>query len=164
MITPSPKWIPEHFEEPIIIEELVKTFTDNSRAFVVFSTGTVIISKTTELYSDQQYIETLSSVVHQHPDFRVMPLKGNKYMVGFAGPVYGIVDGDMFDANSESIVANLKSGGLIPGEVISTNTEENAIGMNYFIGLYARAKLYRDFKEMQIALRYSPLNQSGPVP
>lgn len=153
---PMPAWKPERIEDAQLVAQKMREFTNGGRAFVVYQCGTAVFSDTATERPDQDYEATLVAVAHQAPDFRVMPMQDGNYLVRFAGPVCGLVMGDFYAENAREIREKIDSGGLLTGEQVMETGEGSVPEDHYYIGLFARAKLYRDVSEKVIAARFSP--------
>lgn len=156
MNIPKPSWEPDVVEDTNDILECMKIYTNGSRAFVVYSSGTTVFSDSASTHEDEVFHQTLHSVVMQPPDFKVMPMEDANLMIRFAGPVCGLVLGDFYKAHESEIIANVASGGLLPGESLTSPQETTIPESHYYAGLYGRAKLYRDVNTMQIQHRFTP--------
>lgn len=151
---PMPAWKPEHVEDVELVAQKMREYTNGSRAFVVYQCGTAVFSDTGSERPDQDYEATLVEVARQAPDFRVMPMQDGNYLVRFAGPVCGVVIGDFYAKHANEIREKIESGGLLSGEQVMGVEEALAPEEHYYIGLFARAKLYRDVSERVIAVRF----------
>lgn len=161
MDLPQPTWEPVDVESVSEIVERMRVYTDEKRAFVAYKFGTVVFSDSSSARSDVDYETTLMSVVHQPPDFKVMPMEDGNLLVRFAGPVSGLVLAKHYADRLDEIRSNVVSGGLLPGEQLVTPTEIKADKDHYFAGVYARAKLYRDTASRQIVERFVPTGEKG---
>ena len=153
---PMPAWKPELVEDAELVAEKLREYTNGGRAFVVYQCGTAVFSDTATARPDQDYEETLIAVAHQAPDFSVIPMKDGNYLVRFAGPVCGVVMSNFYAQNASEIREKIGQAGLLPGEQVMEAGEVSAPAEHYYIGLFARAKLYRDVEEKIIASRFSP--------
>lgn len=154
---PMPAWKPELVEDTALVARKMREYTNDGRAFVVYQCGTVVFSDTAANHPDQDYEATLVAVAHQAADFNVMPMQDGNYLVRFAGPVCGLVVGDFYAAHAKEIKEKIESGGLLSGEQVMDAGEATAPVDHYYIGLFARAKLYRDVGEKIIAIRFDPM-------
>ena len=153
---PMPAWKPERVEDAELVAQKMREYTNGGRAFVVYQCGTAVFSDTATERPDQDYEATLAAVAHQAPDFRVMPMQDGNYLVRFAGPVCGLVMGDFYAEHADEIREKIDSGGLLSGEQVMGAGDASAPAEHYYIGLFARAKLYRDVAEKAISVRFSP--------
>lgn len=153
---PMPAWKPERVEDVAVVAEKLREYTNRGRAFVVYQSGTAVFSDTAVERSDQDYDATLIAVAKQAPDFRVLPMQGGNYLVRFAGPVCGLVLGAFYDEHAREIRRQIELGGLLPGEHLLDGGEMSNPVEHYYVGLFARAKLYRDVEAKVIAVRFSP--------
>ncbi|MEZ6072113.1 MAG: hypothetical protein R3C10_18110 [Pirellulales bacterium] len=156
MILPKPSWEPDIVEDVNEILERMKSYTNGSRAFVVYSHGTTVFSDSASQHSDEVFHETLEAVVMRPPDFKVMPMEDGNLMVRFSGPVCGLVLGKFYLDHQEDIVANVTSGGLLDGEAILSPQHLTIPESHYYAGLYGRAKLYCDVSTLHIQNRFAP--------
>ncbi|RCS43994.1 hypothetical protein DTL42_18600 [Bremerella cremea] len=115
MNIPKPSWEPNTVEDVNEILERMKAYTNESRAFVVYSCGTTVFSDSASQLDEEAFHETLKAVVMQPPDFKVMSMENGNLMVRFAGPVCGLVLGSFYQDHQEDIVASVTSGGLLDG-------------------------------------------------
>ncbi len=150
-----PAWKPEHVEDAELVAENMRRYTNRGRAFVVYRCGTVVFSDAATERPDQDYEATLVAVAHQAPDFKVIPMDGD-YLVRFAGPVCGLVMGKFYLEHANEIREKTISGGLLSGEQVMEIGDAPIPAEHRYIGLFARAKLYRDVSEKVIAVRFSP--------
>jgi hypothetical protein len=153
---PVPPWKPDLVEDVGLVTNKLRDYTNGVRAFVVYKCGTAVFSDTAAGRPDQDYEATLVAVGHQAPDFRVLPMKDGNYLVRFSGPVCGVVLGDFYGEHAKEIREKIGKGGLLPGEQVLDAREVSAPVEHYYIGLFARAKLYRDIEEKIIADRFIP--------
>ena len=153
---PKPEWIPTQVEELRDIEARICEYTSRKRAFVIYRSGTIVFSDTFRPRDDEDYSTTLEAVVIQPPDFTVMPMQDGNYLVRFVGPVTGVVLSRFFESHKDSIQASLATGGLLPGEQLRPADGQEIQQDHYYVGLYARAKLYADVVSPIIARRFSP--------
>lgn len=153
---PMPAWEPERVEDAELVAQKMREYTNGGRAFVVYQCGTTVFSDTATECPDLDYEATLFAVAHQAPDFRVMPMQDGNYIVRFAGPVCGLVMGDFYSEHANEIRGKIDSGGLLSGEQVMRAGEVPVPAEHYYIGLFARAKLYRDVNEKVIVVRFSP--------
>jgi len=153
---PKPDWMPVQVEKLADIEARICEYTSGKRAFVIYRASTVVFSDTSCPRDDGDYGATLENAVLQPPDFRVMPMQDGNYIVRFAGPVTGVVLTDFFKSNKDSILTGVTAGGLLPGEHLQTPNGQEVQTEHYYIGLYARAKLYADVASSIIVRRFCP--------
>lgn len=151
---PKPSWTPVSVEPASDVESRACEYTNKQRAFAVYTSGTIVFSDSVQARPDDDYHSTLEAAVMQSPDFKVMPMEDGNYLVRFSGPVTGVVLSGFFKANRESIQAALIDGGLLPGEEIVAPVDVPE--EHYWVGLFARAKLYADARSLQIASRFTP--------
>jgi hypothetical protein len=152
---PCPQWRPTHVEDIDEIVERHAEYTDHRRTFVVFKWGTVVSSDSAISRPDGDYIATLMWVVNHSPDFQVIPMSDENLVVRFRGPVSGVVLRSFFVLHSTEIYDGVDAGGTLPSEHLMSaagRIDQEA----YYVGLYARAKLYRDAEEQVIARRSVP--------
>lgn len=153
---PMPAWKPELVEDVELVAEKLREYTNGGRAFVVYQCGTAVFSDTAAERPDQDYEATLVAVAHQAPDFSVLPMQGGNYLVRFAGPVCGLVLGAFYAEHAGEIRRQIELGGLLPGEQLMEGGERSNPVEHYYIGLFARAKLYRDVEGKNVAIRFAP--------
>lgn len=153
---PRPSWRPDAVENTGTVADRLLEYTDRRRAFAVFRFGTAVFSDSSLPRIDEDYERTLSAVVQQSPDFKVVPMKDGNLLVRFAGPVTGLVLRDFFAIYHSEIRQCVERGGLLSGEQLLTPGQHQEVEDHYYAGLYARAKLYRDVEEMQIEYRFVP--------
>ena len=159
---PSPRWVPDKVEDIKLIYDRLGFYTDLKRSFVVYKHGTGVFPEKSAC-DPSECDSLLMSVVMNPPDFKVTPMKDGNFLVGFAGPVYGVVIGEFFKKNKDRIINRVSLGGLLPGERLlrpdsSIPTPED----HYYIGLYARAKLYADAESTaSISLIYEAGKSNG---
>ena len=152
---PRPTWQPTNVEDVDEIVERHIEYTDYQRAFVVFKWGTVVASDSTLARTDGDYMTTLMWVVNHSPDFNVISMNDENFVVRFRGPVSGIVLRGFFAVHSSEIYKGVDEGGSVPGEQLMS--KEGQIDQEtYYVGLYARAKMYRDAAEQTIVRRFVP--------
>jgi hypothetical protein len=156
MAIPRPTWSPRDVEGVADIANCMKTYTNESRAFVIYSYGTTVVAESAMLHEDDAFHRTLQAAVTGSPDFRVMAMNDGNFLVRFAGPVCGLVLADHYKMHQSDIMANAASGGLLPGELFLTPQHLPIPESHYYVGLYARAKLYADVDALEIALRFTP--------
>lgn len=146
----------EIFEPPSLICKLAKTYTGEARAFVVYKTGTIVFSDSALARSDDDYGATLLDVMSGPQNFTVQQMVQRNFLVRFKGPVTGMVLNAFYEENQESIRRAIDEGGLLPGEEVRLNTDASVPENHYYVGLYARAKLYADVQRMEICERFRP--------
>jgi hypothetical protein len=129
------------------IASKIAFFTGNQKPFVVYKNGTCIFPSIVDENCDEHCNEFLKAVVFQRPDFEVSKMEDGSYLVSFAGPVYALVLNDEYEKNRDYIVASINQGGLLPGEKILSGNSKDAPVDHYYIGLFARARLYADVAE-----------------
>lgn len=151
---PKLEWVPVNFEPVPDIEAKACEYTNRQRAFAVYASGTVVFSDSSVQRPDGDYHATLVASALKSPDFTVMPMQDTNYLIRFSGPVAGIVLFRFWQYHSNSIKSSLVGGGYLPGEklIAPQGTPED----QYWIGLFARAKLYADVGSQEIASRFIP--------
>lgn len=147
-------WKPSEFESPNEIVERFCSYTDRKRAFVVFSHGTVVFSDAEAARSDTDYVATLVQVTEDPPDFTVVPTKDSNFLIRFRGPVCGYVSRDFFCRHASAIRHELDVGGIFPCETLKLVHESSDAEEHYYVGLFARAKLFADVGSPFIAERF----------
>lgn len=152
-------WQPDQDEVESIsdIVTLTRNYSSNSLAFVVFKTGTVVASDTDVHRPDDHYYAILSHVMSRSPDFNVRIMNDKNFTVHFEGSVAGIVLNDHYKKTRNKIVENLESNGLMAGEKITYDGSGMMPSDRSFIGLYARAKLFKDVLNPEIVERCNPV-------
>ena len=149
-------WQPDAVEDPIAIAKLAAFYTGRTRAFVVYKSGTIVFSDTTQPRPDGDYDATLLAAVSEPPSFNVQEMREGNFLVRFKGPVTGLVLGDFYDEHREAIRVGVDSGALLPGEEVRAGTESPVPRKHYYVGLYARSKLYADVQSLEICERFIP--------
>lgn len=149
-------WQPSSVENPAVIAEVATSYTDGSRAFVVYKSGTIVFSDTASARSDGDYDVTLLEAVNGKPDFNVREMEDGNFLVRFKGPVTGIVLKSFYDAHRDVIRIGVDAGALLPGEEVRSDTEKQISLEHYYIGLYARSKLFVDAESTKICKRFVP--------
>lgn len=155
---PCPTWVPDKVENINTIYDRLAFYTNHKKHFVVYEHGTGVYPG--KAGSDPIECDSiLMSVVMNPPNFKVSPMKDGNFLVGFKGPVYGVVLGDFYHENKNIIINNVSSGGLLPGEKLLKPESDAPIPVDhYYIGLYARAKLYADAEShVGISLVHNPI-------
>lgn len=151
---PCPSWVPDRIEDIDKVYDRLAAYTNQTRHFVVYKYGTGVYPEKT-ICDPIECDNLLLSAVKNPPDFNVTPMKDGNFLVGFHGPVYGIVLGRFYRDNKDGIKRNVVPGGLLPGEkLIKPDSDYSIPEDHYYIGLYARAKLYADAATTNIALVY----------
>lgn len=151
-----PSWKPTHVESPANLAALAATYSSRARAFVVYRFGTVVYSDTSLARSDGDYNSTLVDAIRKAPSFNVREMQQGNYLILFDGPVTGLVEGYFYSQNREVIQCEVAKGGLLLGESVALADSFSAPDDHYYVGLYARAKLYRDVESCQIVQRFAP--------
>jgi hypothetical protein len=149
-------WQPTSVEGPAIVAEFGAFYTGRSRAFVVYRSGTIVFSDTESARPDDDYDATLLDAVNSAPDFNVREMEDGNFLVRFKGPVTGIVLGSFYEAHRESIRTGVDAGALLPGEEVRLGTEVQVPREHYYVGLYARSKLFVDAESREICERFEP--------
>lgn len=149
-------WQPTSVEDPATIAEVAAFYTGRSRAFVVYKSGTIVFSDTGSARPDGDYDVTLLDAVKGTSDFNVREMEDGNHLVRFRGPVTGIVLRSFYDAHREAIRIGVDAGGLLPGEEVRPGTEAQVPREHYYVGLYARSKLFADAESRQICERFAP--------
>jgi hypothetical protein len=149
-------WQPTVFEDPLSIARVAAIYTSQSRAFVVYSAGTIVFSDTRSARLDADYEATLLDAANGAPDFDVREMEGGNFVVRFRGPVTGIVLGSFYDSHREAIRTGVDAGALLPGERVQPGNEAQIPREHYYVGLYARSKLFVDLKSRKIRERFTP--------
>lgn len=155
MTIPRPTWKPCAVEGVADIGQCMKSYTNESRAFVIYSCGTTVFSESAMLHADDAFHRTLQAVVAHPPDFKVMAMEDGNFMVRFAGPVCGLVLSDHYEKHISDIMGNA-AGCLLPGESLLIPQNLMIPESHYYVGLYARAKLYADVDALKIEFRFTP--------
>ena len=150
---PRPSWRPDVDINIDVVASKVTFFTNNQKPFVVYKNGTCVFPSIIDEKVDSHCYEFLKAVVSQSPDFEVSEMEDGNYLVSFTGPVYSLVLNDEFDKQKEHIVKSLNQGGLLPGEKILSGDGKQKPVEHYYIGLFARARLYADVADNKIAKR-----------
>lgn len=94
--------------------------------------------------------------MHNSPDFNVVPMRDQNFVVRFRGPVSGIVLNPFFTTHVDDFRAELLGNGTIQGEYFAGDRNNNMDESTLLVGLYARAKMYRDVSDLIIARRFVP--------
>lgn len=149
-------WQPNSVEGSETIAEVAAFYTDRSRAFVVYKAGTIVFSDTGSPRSDGDYDATLLEAVNGALDFNVREMKDGNFLVRFKGPVTGIVLRSFYDAHRETIKIGVDTGALLPGEEVHPGAEAQVPREHYYVGLYARSKLFIDAESREIGERFTP--------
>lgn len=149
-------WCPDLVEEPTKIAELAALYTGRSRAFVVYKSGTIVFSDTGISRPDGDYDATLLDAVNESPNFNVQAMQQGNFLVRFRGPVTGLVLGEFYDQHRDAIRAGVEGGALLPGETVLVGTESQVPEEHYYVGLYARSKLFSDARNLEICERFAP--------
>lgn len=149
-------WQPNSIEDPVTIAEVAAFYTGRSRAFVIYKSGTIVFSDTGSARPDGDYDATLLDAVNGAPDFNVREMEDGNFLVRFKGPVTGIVLGSFYDAHREAIRIGVDAGALLPGEEVRPGTEAQLPKEHYYVGLYARSKLFVDASSLEICERFTP--------
>ncbi|MGL3214245.1 hypothetical protein [Bradyrhizobium sp. BR 1433] len=90
------------------------------------------------------------------PDFNVRAMEDGNFFVRFKGPVTGIVLGSFYDAHRGTIRIGVDPGALLPGEEVRPGTEAQLPREHYYVGLYARSKLFVDAESLEICEKFTP--------
>jgi hypothetical protein len=158
MITPPrPQWRPSNVESPSLIARAASSYTNSTRAFVVYGFGTVVFSDTNKERLDIEYDNTLKMAITMQPDFSVLEMSDHNYLIRFSGPVSGVVLKNFYESNKIIINDGVAAGGLSPGEKILPGDSRSMSDIYYSVGLYARVKLYCDADDPQIFFRFVPV-------
>ncbi len=156
MSYPRPAWKPGIVEDLDEIAGRCAEYTDFCRAFVVFKWGTAVYSLSPIARPDAEYKQILAVVVRTSPDFAVARMNDGNFLVSFVGPVSGIVLQKSLIIHSAEIYENAPEGGLLPSEHLIPPSTAEITHEKYCVGLYARARLYQDAEEQEIAVRFVP--------
>lgn len=148
-------WKPLVTEDTKAVAEAAALYTGHTRAFVVYETGTIVFSDTDGARPDGDYEATLLAVVRETPNFTVQTMQQGNFLVRFKGPVTGLVLGDFFRRHGDAIRDDVDRGALFPGEEVRGGTDQVS-QEHYYVGLYARAKLYADASRPVIRERFVP--------
>ena len=154
MIYPRPSWTPRIVEDLDEIADRCAEYTDFCRAFAVFKWGTAIYSLSRTERPDAEYKQILAMVVRTSPDFAVSRMKDGNFLASFVGPVSGVVLRKTLDTHAAEIFENAPRGGLLPDEHLIPTADTTH--EKYCVGLYARARLYQDAEDEEIAVRFVP--------
>jgi len=152
-------WQPDVIENPATIAELGARYTGRSRAFVVYEFGTLVFSDTNVPRSIEEYDATLLAAVVSPPSFTVQDMQLGNFLVRFKGPVTGLVLGDFYRSHNTEIRNGIDTGGLILGEKVQVDTQSPVPEEHYYIGLYARSKLFADARNLKISEHFSPKSE-----
>lgn|SRR5581483_2451239 len=152
---PRPSWHPAY---PLDVEWTVShllKYLGEKRPFYVFSKGTCVAGGEGKLLDLKSCEEKLFSVVNAQPDFRVRKFPDGNFLVGFRGPVVGLVSGIFLKDNFEILRKDARLRGYLPGERFLS--EEGGDGLELIAGIYARARLFDDVSSLTVA-------KTWPVP
>lgn len=149
-------WHPALVEEPAEIAELAALYTGRSRAFAVYKSGTIVFSDTSTSRPDGDYDITLLDAVKEAPNFNVQEMQQGNFLVRFKGPVTGLVLGEFYDQHRDVIRAGVEALALLPGEMVLAGTKSQVPEEHYYVGLYARFKLFSDARSLEICERFEP--------
>lgn len=153
---PRSRWKPDRVESPSLIAKAAAAYTNDARAFVVYRSGSIVFSDTDEARSDGDYLSTLRATATVQPDFTVLEMNDRNFLVRFVGPVSGLVLREFYDRNKAPIEKAVIDGGRLPTEEVFSGDGRTLPDMHYYVGLYARAKLYCDVDGPQICVRFIP--------
>lgn len=149
-------WQPTSVEDPVRIAEAAAFYTGRSRAFVIYKSGTIVFSDTGCARPDGDYNATLLDAVNGAPNFNVREMQDGNLLVRFKGPVTGLVLGSFYDAHREAIRIGVDAGALLPNEEVRSSTEAQLPKKHYYVGMYARCKLFLDVSSLEICERFTP--------
>lgn len=149
-------WRPKVIEDPESIAEVAAFYTSRSRAFVVYVSGTIVFSDTAFPRPDIDYDATLLEAVSGSSDFNVREMEDGNFLVRFKGPVTGIVLGSFYSTHRDEIKVGVDAGALLPDEEVRPDTEAQVPREHYYVGLYARSKLFIDAECTEICQRFTP--------
>jgi len=147
---PKPTWRPDVDIDIDVIASKITFFTNNQKPFVVYANGTCVFPSVIDEGVDEHCYEFLEAVVFQFPNFEVSEMDDGNYLVSFTGPVYSLVLNEEFDKQKVYIVKSINEGGLLPGEKILSGDDEKKPAEHYYIGLFARARLYADVADNEV--------------
>lgn len=149
-------WQPTSVEDPATIAEVAAFYTNRSKAFVAYKSGTIVFSDTGSTRPDGDYDMSLLYAANEDRSFNVREMEDGNFVVRFKGTVTGIVLGSFYDAHREAIRIGVDAGALLPGEEVRPGTEAQLPKEHYYVGLYARSKLFVDAESLEICERFTP--------
>lgn len=156
---PMPRWEPDETEDAAAVADRLKDYTNASRSFVVYKYGTGVISDSRYPRSDADCAATLTSAVDSSPDFVVVPISDGNFITRFRNTVCGIVLRDHYERHRSEIEVLASTQGLLPGESLVAPANDAVGKEHYYVGIYARAKLYRDARAPSIVHRFVSTGQ-----
>jgi hypothetical protein len=147
---PRPSWSPEIFVDINSIAEKMSNFTGDKKPFSIFKNGTCVFPSFTGEKVNSHCIELLTEVVLQPPNFNVSKMNEGSYLVSFLSPVYSLVLDSEYKNNRDFIIDSINTGGLFPSEELLPSGDIKIPKDHYYIGLFARARLYNDVVNKEI--------------
>jgi len=159
MSYPKPAWGPIRAAEPDWFVDRLAHYTNQRKGFLVYEHGTSVFDDSPSGPDVMICNTSLMDAVTHSPDFSVTPMRDGNFLVGFRGPVYGLVDGEFVAQNQEKLMSDALRLGLLPGEGLLQSNDEAIRAGHHAIGLYARARLYLDAESQVVVGRFAPLGQ-----
>lgn len=154
---PRPSWKPTL---PVDIDRTANTlayYFDHSAPFVVFRQGTCVTVGPTTESPELEAKQVLHDIIREHVDMNWHHGDDGNWLVTYAGPAYSVVFADEIVANWEYIEANHLRG-LVEDEVLlNAKGEGNCLDRDAKIGLFARARLFMDALQPEVARVWRPL-------
>jgi len=157
---PIPRWKPAI---PINIEKIVVVFSrclEQKKAFIVFKNGTCVFTKdrNSPLYEDEAK-HILRKIYDYHPDFSTIALDDGNWLVKYNEPLASIVLKEEID-NYWCEIENHYQKGITSYEVlVDEYGNQREITKDGKIGLFARARMFMDAQNPQVAKIWKPENQ-----
>ena len=150
----SQTWQPADVESIHFIASLARKYTDESLAFAVFRSGTVVFSDSEEYEGDEIFMGNFAEFTKYPPDSNLLIMNDGNFVVKFLNTIRGIVLKDFYYLNRTEIVKNIETNGMMSGEYLFEDGGEPMRGDRYYIAMYARAKIFKDILNPEIVCRF----------
>lgn len=133
-------WEPENRVSFAFLEERIKEYSNGRFSFSILRNGTLLFLKdNSDLNTKVNKSMELARFI---TDFSVDVMEKGDYLVHFKGPIYSYVGKEEFENQKREIEARVDEL-TFPGERFLNESEELS-KEKVLVGLFARAKMYRD--------------------
>lgn len=139
-------WEPVNSVPYWLIESTISKYTNQKHSFLILKNGTLLFFKDFTDY-DEKVSKTMQAA-QMMTDFSVDIMSGGDYVVHFRGPIDVYVGKEEFET-LQATIEQRRSELMFPGEAF-ISPPEGMEKTRLLVGLYARAKMYRDAYDSQV--------------
>lgn len=139
-------WEPANKVPIDVLEKRISRYSEGKFSFNIMKNGTLLFFKNNDDLNNK--IKKTMELARMLTDFTVDVMEEGDYIVHFKGPLYIYVAKDEFESQKSQIRKRLREL-TFPGESFF-NAGESVGEQNTLVGIYARAKMYRDAFDIQL--------------